>query len=129
MVSNAEVAAQMVEASSTRVVASTLPTHTAASSQQISQASHIETWEICIDSSERDGDGFDFGVVVEDFFAHFAAPTGLLVSAERQRGVEDVVAVDPHGAGAQAARHLVGKAEVLRPHGGGQPEDSVVGAL
>src|SRR5947209_10290209 len=37
-------------------------------------------------------------VVVEDVVAHLAAPAGLLVSTERQSGVKDVVAVDPHRA-------------------------------
>src|ERR1035438_3355586 len=66
--------------------------------------------------SKCDGDGLGLGVVVQDLFAHFAAPAGLLVSAEGQGSVEDVVAVDPHGAGAKTARHFVGQAQVLRPH-------------
>ncbi len=49
--------------------------------------------------SEQRGDRLDLGVVVEDLVAHLASPAGLLVAAEWQRGVEDVVAVDPDGAG------------------------------
>src|SRR5687768_16517930 len=37
--------------------------------------------------------GLDLCVQVEDLMAHFAAPPGLLVAAEGQCGVEDVVAV------------------------------------
>src|SRR5580692_7094789 len=44
---------------------------------------------------------FYFGVVLQDFVAHFATPAGLLVAAERERGVEDVVAIDPDCAGLQ----------------------------
>src|SRR5580698_6602612 len=60
-------------------------------------------------------DGFDLGVVVEHFLAHLTAPAGLLVSAEGQRGVEDVMAIDPDSAGADAPGHLVGGAQILRP--------------
>src|SRR5450755_476114 len=49
--------------------------------------------------SELDGDRLDLGVGLENLVAHLAAPAGLLVAAERQGGVEDVVAVDPHSAG------------------------------
>src|SRR5262249_50907687 len=57
---------------------------------------------------ERRRDGLHLGVVVEDELAHFATPAGFLIAAERQRGVEHVVAVDPHGAGADALGELVG---------------------
>src|SRR5580704_13071219 len=36
-------------------------------------------------------DGLDFGVRLEGLMAHLAAPSGLLVAAEGQGGVEDVV--------------------------------------
>ena len=36
----------------------------------------------------------------ERLVAHFAAPTGLLVTSKRKSGVEHVVAIDPDGAGA-----------------------------
>ena len=60
--------------------------------------------------------------------AHFAAPAGLLVAAEGQRRVENVVAVDPHGSGAQLVGHAVGFADVARPDAGGQAIHVVVGA-
>src|SRR5271165_6101620 len=40
--------------------------------------------------------GFHFGVTFEDFAAHLAAPSGLFISAKRERGVKDVIAVDPN---------------------------------
>ena len=52
---------------------------------------------------DRGADGFDLGVLLEDFVAHFAAPAGLFVSAEGQSGVEHVVAIDPNGSGAEQA--------------------------
>ena len=58
-----------------------------------------EIWAWCR-KSELDGDGFDFGVIVECFCSHFAAPARLLEAAEGESGVENVVAVDPDGAGA-----------------------------
>jgi hypothetical protein len=50
--------------------------------------------------------------------AHLAAPAGLLVPAERQGRVEDVVAVDPDGPGAQLLRQGVGLGDVLGPDPG-----------
>src|SRR5580704_15426152 len=52
----------------------------------------------------RRAHGFDLGVLLEDFVAHFAAPAGLFVSAEGERCVEHVVAIDPHGSGAELGR-------------------------
>ena len=40
-------------------------------------------------------DGLRLEVVLEDVVAHLTAPAGLLVAAERDRGVEHVVRVDP----------------------------------
>ena len=77
--------------------------------------------------SEGGGDSFHFGVVVEHFLAHLAAPAGLLVTAERQRGVEHVVAIDPDRAGADAAGQLVRGAAVAGPDAGGEAVDRVVG--
>src|ERR1700761_1607040 len=78
---------------------------------------------------QRCCNGLDFSVVVENFGAHFAAPAGLLVAAERQRGVEHVVAVDPHRSGANPAGQLVRHAAVGSPDACGEPVDCVVGAL
>src|ERR1700722_3521818 len=76
---------------------------------------------------EGGADGFYFGVVFEGFVAHFAAPAGLLVAAERKSGVEDVVAVDPDGAGAELVGDLVGFLDVARPDACGEAVDGVVG--
>src|SRR5216683_1953650 len=68
------------------------------------------------------------GVVVEDLVAHFAAPAGLLVTAEGEGCVENVVAVDPHGSGGDLVGHAVGFADVARPDAGGEAVHVVVGA-
>ena len=57
--------------------------------------------------SQCGGDRFDFGIIVKHFLAHLVAPARLFVAAERQRRVEHIVAVDPHGAGADAAGELM----------------------
>src|SRR5208282_245276 len=49
--------------------------------------------------------GFHFGVTFEDFAAHLAAPSGLFISAKRERGVKDVIAVDPNGSGFHCLGH------------------------
>ena len=54
-------------------------------------------------SGDLHADGLDLGVELEGVVAHFASPAGLLVAAEGKRGVENVVAVDPDGSGAQQA--------------------------
>ena len=73
-------------------------------------------------------DRFGLRVIVQNIVAHLAAPSGLFVSAEGQRRVEDVVAVDPHRAGAQQLGSAVGLADVARPDGGSQAVFAVVGA-
>src|SRR5271165_4331337 len=74
----------------------------------------------CESSLERGADGLHFCVHLEHFVAHLAAPARLLVSAEWQRRVEDVIAVDPHRAGAQLLGDAVRLAEVLRPDARGE---------
>src|SRR5580692_10662999 len=59
-----------------------------------------ELWRV-VRLRDRRAHGFHFRVKVQDFVTHFAAPPGLLVAAERQSGVEHVVAVDPDRAGAK----------------------------
>jgi hypothetical protein len=49
---------------------------------------------------QRGTNRFDFGVLLQHFVAHFAAPAGLLVSAKGQGGIENVVAVNPYRSGA-----------------------------
>ena len=43
---------------------------------------------------EPGGDRLGFGVVLHDFLAHFAAPTGLFVATERPRGVTVIMGID-----------------------------------
>src|SRR6267143_1116757 len=75
----------------------------------------------------RNANGLDLGVLLEDFVAHLATPTGLFVSAERQCGVENVVAIDPNGAGAQKARDLMGFLDVASPYPRRQTINGIVG--
>ncbi len=60
--------------------------------------------------------------------SHLASPPGLLVTSEWHCRVEDVVAVDPDGTGAQLFRHAVRLADIARPHRSGQAVVAVVGA-
>ena len=53
--------------------------------------------------SEPRADGLRLRVQIECVLAHLASPARLLVSAERQGCVEDVVAVDPHRTGASCS--------------------------
>src|SRR5712664_3687474 len=71
-------------------------------------------------------DRLDFGVGLEDLVAHLAAPAGLLVPAEWQGRVEDVVAVDPDGPGAKLLRQGVGLGDVLGPDPGAETVGAVV---
>ena len=54
--------------------------------------------------SQRHGDRLRFQVCLQTFFAQLATVAGHFVTAEGGRGVEDVVAVDPHRAGAELRR-------------------------
>src|SRR5690348_3195772 len=67
----------------------------------------------------------DFGVGLEGLVAHLTAPAGLLVPAERQGRVEDVVAVDPDGPGAELLRQGVGLGDVLGPDPGAEAVGSM----
>ena len=53
--------------------------------------------------------------------SHLASPAGLFVTSEGQRGIENVVAVDPHCSGAKLFRHAVGFADVARPNSSSKP--------
>src|SRR5262245_52825870 len=66
---------------------------------------------------QGDGDRLELGVVFQRRFAELAADSAGLVAAEGSRGVEDVVAVDPDGAGAEAFGDRVGLLDVARPDG------------
>ena len=50
--------------------------------------------------------------MLQGVLAELAALAGHLVTAERGGGVEDVVAVDPDGAGAEAVGQAVGLGDV-----------------
>src|SRR5215469_1340524 len=76
---------------------------------------------------QSDTDSLDLGIVLKHLVAHLAAPARLLVASKRQGGVEDVVAIDPHGSSAQFCRQPVRLAEISRPDAGTQAIDGVVG--
>src|SRR6202044_2380019 len=73
------------------------------------------------------GHRLDLGVGLGHFVAHLAAPAGLLVPAERQRGVKDVVAVDPDRPGAELLGQRMGLGDVAGPDAGAEPVLGVVG--
>src|SRR6202789_1615430 len=73
------------------------------------------------------GDRLDLGVCLESLVAHLAAPAGLLVAAKRQRGVEDVVAVDPDRARPQLLGQGVRLGDVLGPYARAEAFLGVVG--
>src|SRR5215471_14876064 len=79
--------------------------------------------------SQLGADGLDLGVGLQGLVAHLSSPAGLLVAAEGQRGVEDVVAIDPDGAGPEALGHRVGLGDVSGPDAGSQAVGGVVGGL
>src|SRR5262245_26348750 len=60
--------------------------------------------------------------------SHLASPARLLVAAEWQRGVEDVVAVDPDGSGAQTVRDAMRATEIPGEDAGCKAIRGVVGA-
>src|SRR5271165_1710748 len=61
--------------------------------------------------------GFHFGVIFEDFAAHLAAPSGLFISAKRERGVKDVIAVDPARSGFHCLGHPMRLTDIFSPDG------------
>src|SRR5580704_2119026 len=77
--------------------------------------------------SELGADRFHFGVGLQGLVAHLPAPARLLVATEGQGGVEDVVTVDPDGAGPDLLGQGVGLGDVLGPDAGPQTVGAVVG--
>ena len=75
------------------------------------------------------GDGLDLGVVLQPVGAELAAAAGLLVPAERGHRAEDIVTVDPHGAGPEGVRQVGGLLDILGEDGGGEAVAVLVGAL
>src|SRR5678816_2501749 len=60
-------------------------------------------------------DCFRLGVEFQHFVAHLAAPTGLLVTTKRERGIENVVAIDPHRSCFKSGRDTVSLGDVACP--------------
>src|SRR5215471_6717251 len=65
-------------------------------------------------------------VQIERVAPELTAVPALLVTAEGRHDVEHVVAVHPHGAGADGAGHAVRLRHVARPHAGGETVERVV---
>src|ERR1700677_4161414 len=78
--------------------------------------------------SKTDDDGLAFQVVAEHLVAHLAAPARLLVAAERQGCVVDVVGVNPDRAGADHLGGFDGFRDVLRPDARSKAIVRVVGS-
>src|SRR5690606_30706808 len=74
-------------------------------------------------SAEIDPHALDLRVQVERVLPELAPVAGLLVAAERGRGVEGVIGVDPDGARLDATRDAVGALDVARPDSGGEAVD------
>src|SRR5215813_2396199 len=60
--------------------------------------------------------------------SHFAAPSGFLITAKWQGGIEYVVTVNPDGAGFQFSRNAVSLGNVTAPNTGSQTIVGLVGA-
>src|SRR4051812_35154761 len=71
-------------------------------------------------------DRFLFGVVLDGSLPEFAAEAGLLVAAERQLGITVHEGIDPHRAGADAARDGHAGVDIPAPDTGRKPVGRVV---
>ena len=85
-----------------------------------------EGWELKLNQQparglQRRANCFDFCILLQRFMAHFASPSRLFVSTEGQGSVENVVAVDPHRAGAELSRQTMRLLDVARPYPRSQP--------
>src|SRR5258706_1014476 len=84
---------------------------------------HVPRWNLGVDV---DPNALDLRVLAHRLEAHFAAVARQADTAERRRGADALVRVDPHHAGMQVARDAVGALQVGRP----QPAaEAVVGAV
>src|SRR6266511_3807233 len=88
---------------------------------------HVEPAVLGALLGDVDVDVLDLGVLQVALLAELAADARLLVAAERVPWVEQVVVVDPDGAGAQPLGDLDGPGGVAAPDGAGQPVVGVVG--
>src|SRR5580765_7838917 len=77
---------------------------------------------------ESNHHSFGLRVEVQDFVTHFTAPAGLFVATEGQGGIEDVVTIDPNGAGTNRGSRAMGLGNVLRPDAGSQTVIGIVRA-
>jgi hypothetical protein len=75
---------------------------------------------------EFHANGFGLGVQLKHVVSHLAAPSGFLVSAERQRGIENIIAIDPNRAGPQLRGEGVGLGDIIGPNTRGQPVIGIV---
>jgi hypothetical protein len=75
----------------------------------------VQPTRLAASGSDTHADRFGLKIVLEDLAAHLAAPARLLVAAEGQRRVEDVVAIDPDRAGSQLIGDTVSTLDVAGP--------------
>src|ERR1700730_4837804 len=75
---------------------------------------------------ELSANGFGFRVQLQRFVTHLTAPARLLIAAERECGVEHVVAIDPDSSGTKLGRNLVRPADVTRPN---RSRQAIVGTI
>src|SRR4051794_26933600 len=67
-------------------------------------------------SWHRHGHRLNLRIIAQCIFAQFAANAAHFEAAEGGGGVEDVVAVDPDGAGLELGGHAVGLADIAGPY-------------
>src|SRR5262249_23150523 len=70
---------------------------------------------------------FGFGIKFKDIVTHFATPARLLVSTKRHRSIENIVAIDPNGAGSQLRREAVPLGYIIGPDTCREPVVGLVG--
>src|ERR1700690_1342816 len=83
---------------------------------------------LCRYASNAHANRFRLEIIVEHLAAHLPAPARLLVAAERQSRIEDVVAIDPNGAGTQFIGDPMRALDIGGPQSRGQAIDRIVGA-
>src|SRR5690606_779159 len=86
-------------------------------------------WRCSMRTSGRlDEHGFHVEVFLHVLRAGLAAVAAHLVAAERHGGIHLLVAVDPHGAGADGTGHAMRLGHVAGPDAAAEAERRVVGA-
>src|SRR5579864_7427396 len=77
----------------------------------------VERWDVGVDVHP---DRFRLGVVVDGLDAHVAAVAGFSDAAEGRRGIDALIAVDPHHAGTDGRRYAMRALEIVGPQAAAQ---------